>query len=193
MPTSMNAKDERKRPASSIASASAAIRRVRLNSPVSGSSCESFRSCSFRAWRSLLMRMIPCARDGLPSAPANQRPHSSTQSTGDDVLARKPYSIWYGTPSPLSVAVEFSTASLRMARIGSISFENSLAFDNDACGMSRSTAATFSLQCSVSPAMLQEKLACPRAARKSASEVRRTLCKKGVSPGAIAGPGSGIA
>ncbi len=68
----MKAKDERKRVASSIASASDAIRCVRLSSPVSGSCRDSFRSCSSRAWRSLLRRTMPCARAGLPSAPANQ-------------------------------------------------------------------------------------------------------------------------
>ena len=93
MPISMKAQVERKRWVSSIASASAAIRWVRLSSPVSGSWRDSFSSSSSRAWRSLLMRTMPCARAGLPSGPANQQPVSSIQVTGAEVEARTPYSI----------------------------------------------------------------------------------------------------
>jgi hypothetical protein len=93
MPISMKAQAERKRVFSSIASASAAIRWVRLSSPVSGSCRVSFNSCSSRAWRSLLMRMTPWARQGRPSEPANQTPVSSIQITGWVVVARTPYSM----------------------------------------------------------------------------------------------------
>ena len=76
-----------------MASASDPTRWVRLSSPVRGSLRDSFRSCSSRAWRSLLMRTMPWARAGLPSAPANQQPVSSIQSTGAEVEVRTPYSI----------------------------------------------------------------------------------------------------
>ena len=56
----MKANDERKRAASSMASASDATRCVRLSSPVKGSCRDSFTSCSSWAWRSLLMRTMPC-------------------------------------------------------------------------------------------------------------------------------------
>ena len=78
---------------SSMVSASEAIKCVRLSSPVSGSCRDSRMSCSSRAWRSLLMRTMPCARAGLPSGPANQRPVSSIQITGAEVELLTPYSI----------------------------------------------------------------------------------------------------
>src|ERR1041385_8805256 len=76
----MKAKDERNRMASSMASASAAIRWVRLSSPVSGSCRDSFNNCSSRAWRSLSRRTMPCTRAGLPSAPA--KPHGFLDGFG---------------------------------------------------------------------------------------------------------------
>jgi len=75
------------------ASANAATRWVRLSSPVKGSFRDSLTSCSSRAWRSLLTRTIPWTRAGRPSAPANQQPVSSIQSTGSEVEVRTPYSM----------------------------------------------------------------------------------------------------
>ena len=68
--------------ASSIASASAAIRWVRLSSPVRDRAATA--STVARRGRGVRCRCrtIPWARTGLPSAPANQQPDSSIQSTG---------------------------------------------------------------------------------------------------------------
>ena len=153
----MKAQEVRKRVVSSMASASAAIRWVRLSSPVSGSCRDNFRSCSSRAWRSLLMRTMPCARNGLPSGPANQQPVSSIQITGAEAAARTPYSIRYGTPSPLRAGGACDSASVRTEREGSISFANSLPLASASGGISANTAAALSLQAMVSPAMSQTK------------------------------------
>ena len=87
------------------------------------------------------MRTMPWTRAGLPSAPANQQPDSSIHSTGCDVLARTPYSIRYGTPSPRSSADELFSASVRIERTGSINFANSPPVESEPAGMSGNTEA----------------------------------------------------
>jgi hypothetical protein len=83
---------------------------------------------------------MPCARTGLPSAPAYHAPDSSIQSTGADALVRTPYSIRYAAPS--RPGGEWPSASDRIERTGSISLENSAPLASAAAGMSGKTAAT---------------------------------------------------
>ena len=84
---------------------------------------------------------MPCARAGLPSGPANQAPDSSIQNTGADVLIRTPYSIRYAAPSRPGGEWP-SSASERIERTGSISFENSAPLASAAAGISGKTEVT---------------------------------------------------
>ena len=151
--------------ASSIASASAAIRWVRLSSPVRGSCRDSFTSCSSRAWRSLLRRTMPCARAGLPSGPANQRagfldpehrrrrrgPHAIFDAVGRAVAAvrqrRRRQRVGPDRAHRLDQPGEFGAAGERVG------------------GISENTEAACSLQAIASVAISQTKAAWPSEAR----------------------------
>ena len=79
MATSRKPQELRKRSAASSVAPSASVSCARFISPVSGSYLASWMSLRSRSWRASIARTTPCARNGLPSGPANQRPVSSSQ------------------------------------------------------------------------------------------------------------------
>src|SRR5665213_2243927 len=108
---------------------------------------------------------MPCARTGLPLAPANHTPDSSIQSMGADELVRTPYSIRYGAPPGSRASGDAASASERIDRTGSISLENSVPLASAAAGMSGKTELGWSLHAITSAAMSHTKAAWPSDAR----------------------------
>src|SRR5882724_2181947 len=108
---------------------------------------------------------MPWTCAGLPSAPADQQPVSSTHCTGAEVLARTPYSMRYDAPSPPYAGGEWPSASVRTERKGSIRFENPAPLASCSIGMSGKTEVTWSLQTISSVATSHTKAAWPSEAR----------------------------